>query len=665
MIPNRRFILNNICVFVIIIFFGSCNEKKGTTVYKKPLNEKFDAVCTWLNDNNNFYKENYYSVFYEYYNRKIKEKKFKDAAQAMEFVSLISSGYASFDETFLKEVLSFSKNYKDKVPPINSTFVYTFQGDYYSDKGDFEKAIANYIKNTSIDIVDYKSCYKKGDAYRTISWCYNSLGKQKLALENNHKAHDCFKQTDRTNILEGIYANYAHIYMAMDDCDKAVENVDIAIKYAKLEKRNNLFTHLFNKINYYDHCKKFDKMYPLIDSTYQAFNKSGIKDTSIKVSLSVYYIHRLFAEDKLVESKKILDELKPEVEALNSSITNQEYAVVSAFYEVQKHDGIKDIKLIKNSIPHFLELRNFPKARDCYALLLEDALARKDYKEALDYRVDFEAVKDSIGNMEMTDKVMELSAKYETEKKEQQIEIQKKSILNKNTTIALLISFLIGLIFIVIAVTLKQKQKKLKLEKHNVQLYTKQLLEKTEEERKRIASDLHDSVSHELLSLKNSIEQKTDTTDKKIDAIINDIRSISRNLHPIMFDKVGLKASINQMVERAQSINDFMVTADVDYITVLPSSIELQIYRIIQEGLSNIIKYANAVAAKITVTENKNHIIIEIKDNGKGFDVNETLNNNNSFGLHNIIERSRAIGGEAKIVSGKKGTIITIEIKKN
>jgi signal transduction histidine kinase len=131
-----------------------------------------------------------------------------------------------------------------------------------------------------------------------------------------------------------------------------------------------------------------------------------------------------------------------------------------------------------------------------------------------------------------------------------------------------------------------------------------------------------------------------------------------------MFDKIGLKESINQMVERAESVNDFMVTAEIDYHSVLSSSDELQIYRIVQEALSNIIKYADAIAAKISITENENSIIIEIKDNGKGFNVEETLNSKSSFGLHNIIERSRAIGGHANITSNTNGTIITMEIKK-
>ena len=109
--------------------------------------------------------------------------------------------------------------------------------------------------------------------------------------------------------------------------------------------------------------------------------------------------------------------------------------------------------------------------------------------------------------------------------------------------------------------------------------------------------------------------------------------------------------------------NNFFVTADIVYNSSLSTSSELQLYRILQEALSNVIKYSEALAAKITILEKKNIIFIEIKDNGKGFDVINTLNKSDSFGLHNIIERSRAIGGEAKIVSDKNGTIITIEIK--
>ena len=402
----------------------------------------------------------------------------------------------------------------------------------------------------------------------------------------------------------------------------------------------------------------------MIDSTYHWEKKSGLKDTSLKVSINTYYTRKLLQEGKILEVKKILDELKPEVIELNSAFSTQEYDIAFAEYEIKKNDGIVNMDRIKSVIPALKENNNYQILQNFYALLKEDALIKRKYQQALYYQEELQKASDSLASSEMKNKVAELNTKYQTEKKEQQIKLQEKTILNKNTTIALLISGLAVFLLFVFALSLRRKQRQLRQEKQNTQLYTKQLLEKTEEERKRIASDLHDSVSHELLSLKNTIEEKTDVTNSKIDAIINDIRIISRNLHPVMFDKIGLKTSIEQLVERAQSVNSFMVTADIDYHSSLSTSDELQVYRIIQEALSNIIKYADAVAAKITLTEEGNAIRIEIKDNGKGFNVTETLSNTKAFGLHNIIERTRAIGGEAKITSDKNGTIIAVGIKK-
>ena len=224
-------------------------------------------------------------------------------------------------------------------------------------------------------------------------------------------------------------------------------------------------------------------------------------------------------------------------------------------YEIKKNRGLLNPKIILDAIPTLKENKTFEKVHDLYSVLYDDALAKKDFKQALNYFKEIAKASDSLGSKDMQNKVMELDKKYKTNNKIQTIALQEKSIQNKNTTIALLISLFTVLLLFVIFIITREKQKKLKFEKQNIQMYTKQLLEKTEEERKRIASDLHDSVSHELLNLKNSIEEKSEKTNQKIDSIINDIRSISRNLHPILFDKIGLKSSIDQMVERAQSIN--------------------------------------------------------------------------------------------------------------
>lgn len=263
-----------------------------------------------------------------------------------------------------------------------------------------------------------------------------------------------------------------------------------------------------------------------------------------------------------------------------------------------------------------------------------------------------------------TIKLLNQKQNIKPKKKNKKSKFKKKPFQKKNAAIGSLIATLIVLFLGAIIYFLKQKQKKLKAEKIQSQKFTKNLLDKTEEERKRIATDLHDSVSHELLNLKNVTAQNHEELNSKIDIIINDIRTISRNLHPVLFDKIGFRSSVENLVERMQNHHDFMITTHIEYHDSLPKENELQLYRIVQEALSNIIKYSNAFAAKVTFTEDQNKYYLEIIDNGQGFDVEETLLKKDAFGLHNIVQRSKAIGGIANIHSNTKGTKIVVEIQK-
>ena len=654
-------------LIISIFWLTSCvNKKDELYIQKKPVDVQMDSVARWLKNENNFFKYNYEDVFNNYYEDKIKNKNFQVAMATLKNVSENAIRLNSFKKPFRDKIAFFSNNYRSKIANQNELlFLNMHLGKYYMDKSEFEKAILFFSLGTKQQIVDFETCNTAATSFYYIAFCNFCLGQQDLAIQNNLKALELFKKTDRTDALGGIYSNLYAIYLATKDYKNAEKYLNKSSYYLKLNKEKNLmniYNMLFNKFQLYDETNQLEKRRLLTDSTLAAFKKSNLNDLSVKISLYLMDFTVKLEDGNLNAADKILNSIKSDVNVLNSDYTTDEYNIALALLEIKKI-GIKNTKLITDAIPTLMEKRDFQSVQSAYTILYEDAIKKKQFKNALEYYGQYQQASDSLGNQIMAQKVMELKTKYETEKKEQQIELQEKTILNKNTTIALLASLFIGMLLIIIVYVIRQKQKKLKVEKQNAQLYTKQLLEKTEEERKRIASDLHDSVSHELLSLKNSFEEKTESTNTKIDAIINDIRIISRNLHPVMFDKIGLKDSIEQLVERTQSVNDFMVTAEVEYAKKLTNSEELQLYRIIQEALSNIIKYANAIAAKITIIEKNNSIFIEIKDNGKGFNVSEKLNGKNAFGLHNIIERSRAIGGEAKIQSDTNGTILTIEIK--
>src|SRR5690554_1978493 len=290
--------------------------------------------------------------------------------------------------------------------------------------------------------------------------------------------------------------------------------------------------------------------------------------------------------------------------------------------------------------------------------------AQGDYKKAFTYAQLLLKDKNKALDELITGRLFELERKFETEQKENKILLQEKKIESKNKMI---VGLVVGAVFLVLLFSLLiiwNKNRSILREKMLTETFTSQLLSKTEDERKRIASDLHDSVSNELVNLRHALEENSLSFKSKIDGILEEVRNISRNLSPTLFDKLGLKDSIEQLTERAQNQNSFLLTSDIEYSGSLSKEVELQLYRIIQEATTNIIKHSDALAGKITLTEDSKFVYAEIKDNGKGFDVAKMMEKGNCFGLLNITERTKFINGTVQFNSNAKGTVIKIAIPK-
>ena len=285
-------------------------------------------------------------------------------------------------------------------------------------------------------------------------------------------------------------------------------------------------------------------------------------------------------------------------------------------------------------------------------------LDREDYKAAYKYIHIGDSLTVMYNTQAQINKLTELEAKYKLAQKEQELISSRNKEVADQRLIAFLVAALLSGGLAILIVFLLRRQRQARRNRLMRMRFTAQLFEKTEEERQRIAVDLHDGISHELLYLKKVAPH----THTQVDHIINEIRTISRNLHPAMFERVGLKLSIEQLVERIQQQNNFLVSLEIDYQQQFPAPIELQIYRIIQEGLNNVLKHAKAHAAFVALKTAGPYTELILKDNGIGFVVTEKVNNPASFGIHNIMERAEAIGGKAKFQSGAEGTCITIHI---
>jgi signal transduction histidine kinase len=188
-----------------------------------------------------------------------------------------------------------------------------------------------------------------------------------------------------------------------------------------------------------------------------------------------------------------------------------------------------------------------------------------------------------------------------------------------------------------------------------------------EEERKRWARELHDDTLQELAALKLMLatarianddterKQQLGQAGERIDNAVRALRDLITDLRPATLDDLGLQAALEALAERVARTSRLNVELDVDlaYETGrepvrLAAQLEDTIYRVVQEGLTNVVKHAAATGAEIILRERGDVVEVIVADNGKGFDVDGTFA---GFGLLGMRERLALVGGSFGISS--------------
>ncbi len=207
--------------------------------------------------------------------------------------------------------------------------------------------------------------------------------------------------------------------------------------------------------------------------------------------------------------------------------------------------------------------------------------------------------------------------------------------------------------------------------------FAMRLIESQENERNRIAMELHDSVGQKLLIIKNlllSELRKITSNNSPLEQVcdisgetIQDVRNIIYNLRPQHLDQLGLTTAIETVIENFADSSTITFQEELDDIDdVMSKEDEINFYRIIQESLNNIVKHSKADKAFITIKRIKDNINLVIMDNGigcKGYDTSENLGKR-GFGITGMYERARIIGAEMKMGPAENGGTI-IELNMN
>ena len=288
-------------------------------------------------------------------------------------------------------------------------------------------------------------------------------------------------------------------------------------------------------------------------------------------------------------------------------------------------------------------------------------------------------VRDSLHNIDLQAKVNDIDIKYQTVQKDKEIADQKLALNESETKTRtmniIIISLLIGSMLLWFLFQQRQKriQQQLVAVQREQEVRTlESLMEGEEKERFRIAKELHDGVNGDLSAIKfklSSLLEMNNTVIKEavsmIDNSCEQVRAISHNLVPPSLKNFNLVEAVEEYCQSMNSIHEPEVHfQEVGNPIVLDKKQEANLFRIVQELVTNSIKHAQAKEINVQLSHQENILQLTVEDNGKGFD--PKAEKGKGIGMQNVQSRVDYLNATIDFLSNEKGTsyTITMEIKK-
>lgn len=578
------------------------------------------------------------------------------------------------------------------------SFLETHTG-YLFQEGEYHKLLAIYYYRKNLydsSLIHYNIANRKFNALNNIleqakisvnvSMIYNRKGEYKETIDYASSALTLFEQLDDKKGM-GISLNIiGQVYFANGDFKNAAkyfkryinnailtqDSTEIASGYANLgsafSKQQNYDSSLYYTKKALSIQMKLNALYSIgnaLQNMATDFQKKGMQDSA------TYYYERAAEYYEKVDSKAGLAEVYFNLGVTEALRGNFNKAIVLQEKSLGISRQIGELFLQKENL--------FNLSKNYERIGLRD--------KAFDLYKAYDVLSDSILNENNKRYIEDINAKYETEKKEQQIVMQQIALDQQQAQIkfnyAIIVAMCFGLLLLVIIFLLlrnkaRKKQEYLKAE-NDLKLreaYINASIQSQESERKRFAQDLHDGMGQLISSLRlllGSINENATTESRLkvvsksetiIDEMQKEIRGIAFNLMPQTLIQHGLVPALKEMALRINSTGRVMVLVNsFDTPDRLSEVQEISLYRTVQEWVNNILKYAEATQIEIQIVGHGDELNITIDDNGKGFDVT-VLEKSTGNGWRNILSRVKLLHGEVEVDSsnGRNGTILIAKV---
>lgn len=612
-------------------------------------------------------------------NLKVELSKNPDEKKRASIYSDLTWYYASVSVdsalSYGKKAISATENLQDSVMLAQ---VYSDLGAVHFRNNDFKNSEKNYLKS-------YQIRKKQNNAAglaklnNNLASVYQSSFQYNKAMKMYLEALRYFESKGDAKNSNITKANIGLLFVDLKDNKNAVKYITEAIKYFEsqektVENENKLCENYLNL----GKALQMQKNYSAAELQYQKSaeicNKVGNKQGLSFANRNLGNLYTLQRKDSLAAvnlqaSKEVREEFNSKIDKESNSIDVAQNLILNGKY----HDG-KTILL--KILPVFEHGASKENQLSSYKLLTNVYHHIKKPDSAEYYFEKYIALDNELVNTTVNKSTTELEKRYQTLQKDNEIQLQKAKIFKRNVALSSLAGvLLLGAVFY------RNRQHRQKVEHHKAILHqqdlsTKAVITAEDNERKRMATHLHDGVGQLLTAAGmnisvlndykdnpesfNSIIQKTS---RILTDAINDVRTLSHQMMPNMLIKNSLGNALRDLIEKTASpklsINLQIEGLDSD----LDQNIQVTLYRIIQECINNTLKHANASKIDILLFREAQQITAQIADNGKGFDPATIREKMDGMGLQSIQTRINFLKGKMTIKStAETGTRITITI---
>lgn len=559
---------------------------------------------------------------------------------------------------------------------------------YYNINGQSDKSLS--IIDATIKELgpNYQNNSITAQHYSLSGICFMKLDQKKAALERFYKALQIAENIGDHNTEVRARANIGWVMMETNQFEKAIQSIRGAIETTRKNNITNIksagvlynnMASCFGSLNQLDSAQKYAQLGIEFSRKHEDIageaNGLFILGTAYEKQGNFSAALESFQKAQPIREK-----------AGDPFFIVSDLAEISSLYaRMGKTD--EGIATSEKALKIAKENKLDAKLPMIYSSLASNYEAKGDYKNALKTYKVLNDLKDSIYDDANPKALAEMQTRYETEKKEQQILLQKSELdlkqselVRKNITLAAIIVLaLLGVLLLWSWFRRQQLKIRAARQAENIrqqELATKAVLEAEERERQRIAKDLHDGVGqimsaakmnlsafeNELLFANPEQKLKFEKIIDLVDESCKEVRSVSHNMMPNALLKTGLTAAIREFIDKIDYSVLKVELSSEGLNERLDSNTETVLYRVIQECVNNVIKHSGANHLDISLIKDSDGISATIEDNGKGFDSKDN-SKYEGLGLKNIRTRVEYLKGSVEFDSKPgKGTLVAIHI---